>query len=61
MLSHERAVERIGRYLLGTKNKGIVFRSDEVVDAGFVGGWSKEEPDNPENILSRTGFVVFYV
>ena len=28
MLTHERAVKRIGRYLLGTKNKGGIFKPD---------------------------------
>ena len=43
-LSHERAVKRIGRYLLGSKDKGIIFRPDVMkdvecyVDADFVGG-----------------------
>ena len=30
------------------------------VDADFAGAWDKENPDDPNNILSRTGFVVFY-
>ena len=44
MLSHERAVKRIGRYLLGTKNRGIVYNPDLkkglecYVDADFAGG-----------------------
>ena len=47
MLSHERAIKRIGRYLLGNKNRGIVFKPDSqkglecYVDADFAGGWSK--------------------
>lgn len=28
-LSHERAIKRIGRYLLGTKDHGIAFKPDE--------------------------------
>ena len=28
MLSHERAVKRIGRYLLGTKDRGLVHKPD---------------------------------
>jgi len=65
-LSHERAVKRIGRYLIGNKNKGIVFKPDTskgvecYVDADFAGGWSKADADNSDNVLSRTGFVVFY-
>ena len=66
MLSHERAVMRIGRYLLSTKNRGIIFKPDKYrglkcyIDADFVGGWSKSDPDDADNVLSRTGFVIFY-
>ena len=66
MLSHERAVRRIGRYLLGNKDKGIIFKPNMekglecYVDADFAGGWSKEDVDQPDTVLSRTGFVVFY-
>ena len=61
-----RAVKRIGRYLLGTKDRGIAFRPNDAhglecyVDANFAGGWDREKPDDPDNVLSRTGFVVFY-
>ena len=65
-LSHERAVKRIGRYLLGTKDRGLAFKLNDNhglechVDADFAGGWDKENPDDPDNVLSRTGYVVFY-
>ena len=65
-LSHERAVKRIGRYLLGTKEKGIVFKPncekglECFVDADYAGGWSKADAENPDNVLSRTGYVIFY-
>ena len=66
MLSHERAIKRIGRYLMGTKDRGILFAPDQskglecFVDAEFAGGWSKEDASDPDNVLSRTGFVIFY-
>ena len=66
MLSHERAIKHIGRYLLGSKDRGIVFKPDSqkglecYVDADFAGGWSKEDAQDPDNVLSRTGFVIFY-
>ena len=66
MLSHERAVERIRRYLLGTKDCGIVYRPDMSkglecnVDADFAGGWAKADASNPDNVLSRTGFIIMY-
>ncbi len=65
-LSHERAVKRIGRYLHGTKERGIIFTPDPkrglecFVDADFAGGWNILEPGNPDNVLSRTGFVIYY-
>ena len=65
-LSHERAIKRIGRYLLGTKDRGIAFKPDDThglecyVDADFAGCWDKENPDDPDNVLSRTGYIVFY-
>ena len=58
-LSHEREVKRIVRYLLGAKDKGIIFGPDPnrglecFVDADFSGGWNKEEPEAPEKVLSR--------
>ena len=66
MLSHEKAVMRIGRYLLHTKTRGMIFEPDiskglEVyVDADFAGGWDKADADNAENVLSRTGYAICY-
>ena len=65
-LSHERAVKRIARYLHGTKERGIIFTPDPkrglecFVDADFAGGWNVLEPGNPNNVMSRTGFVIYY-
>ena len=65
-LSHERALKKIVRYLLDTKNEGIVFRSDLskglecYIDADFAGGWKDGDHDSPESVLSRTGFVIMY-
>lgn len=44
-MSHEGAVKRIGRYLRGTSNNGIVFTPAKsrgiecYVDADFAGSW----------------------
>ena len=63
-LSHERAVHRIGKYLLGTAEFGLIFSPEiskglEVfVDADFAGGWNKADAENADNVLSRTGFVI---
>ena len=65
-LSHERAVHRIGRYLLGTNERGIVFVPDKSagivchVDADFAGNWNSAEGNNPASVLSRTGFMIMY-
>jgi len=66
MLSHEKAMKRIGRYFLGTQGKCIIFRPDIksgldcYVDSDFADGWAKADADNPDNVLSRTVFVIFY-
>ena len=65
-LSHERAIMRIGKYLQGTKDKGIIFKPDKsrglecFVDADFAGGWIKDEADDADNVMSRTGYVIMY-
>ena len=65
-LSHECAVRRIGKYLLSTKDRGIIYRFDKskgiecYVDAGFAGGWNNADADNPDYVLSRTGYVIQY-
>lgn len=67
--SHEEALVRIGRYLKGTQDKGILFKPqtditngieiDTYVDADFAGGWGYEDPNDPVSVKSRTGFVIF--
>lgn len=65
-LSHERAVKRIVRYLLDSRDKGLVFRPDLsrglecFVDADFAGGWKDGDHSFPEAVLSRTGFVIMF-
>ena len=66
MLCHEKAVKRIARYLLSSHDKGIHYKPDSTrglevfVDADFAGGWSSGDHDNPECVLSRTGYVIMY-
>ena len=63
---HENAVKRIGRYLLGTKDKGIIFKPDLsskselncYVDADFAGNYTKDTGQDPNNVRSRTGCVI---
>ena len=65
-LSHERAVKRIVRYLLDSRDKGIIFRPDIskglecFVDADFAGGWKDGDHDSLESVLSRTGYVIMF-
>jgi hypothetical protein len=66
MRSHEQAVMRIGRYLLSTKEKGMIYHPDSdrgievFVDADFAGGWDPEDALNADNVYSRTGYVICY-
>ena len=64
--SHELALVRIGRYLKGTADKGIIFRpstdgtfkTDIYVDASFADGWGTELGTNPDSVKSRTGYII---
>eukprot|EP00957_Ditylum_brightwellii_P060920 4624134-Ditylum_brightwellii.AAC.1 len=64
MLSHERAIRRITKYLTGTANRGVVYNPERGIEchvnADFAGSWSKTDTDNPENLMSRPGCIVFY-
>ena len=61
---HEKAVKHIGRYLLGTRDKGMIIRPsadltlDAYADADFCGLWKVESADDPKSARSRTGFVI---
>ena len=61
--SHEEALKRIGRYLLGTRDKGIymlpnkTLQIDCYVDADFAGLWGYEEKDDPTCVRSRSGYL----
>jgi hypothetical protein len=65
MLSHEKAIMRLGRYLLDTRKRGIIYKPDRskglecYVDADFSRGWT-QDASNAENVLSRTGYVIMY-
>jgi hypothetical protein len=65
--SHANAVKYLCRYLMGTKDKGLVLRSDpsksfEVhVDCDFAGNWVREDAMNdPSTAKSRTGYIISY-
>jgi hypothetical protein len=65
-LVHEQAITWIGKYLLGTKEKGIHYKVDWskglecYVDADFAGGWDITDPHNASNLMSRINFVIKY-
>ena len=63
-MSHEKAIKRIVKYLIGTKNEGIILNPilskgvECFVDANFAGDYQSEFADKPETLLSRTGYVI---
>ena len=66
-LSHERAVTRIGRYLLDTKDKGLIFKPDFskglecFVDADFAGGWKDSDHSLPETVdIMNAGCPIYW-
>jgi len=63
--THAMALKRIGCYLKGTLNKGIIIHScdgiptlDCYVDANFAGLYSKEDPNDPISVRSHMGYMV---
>jgi len=62
--SHEIALLRIGQYLRGTINEGLIMSTnnelgiDCFVDADFAGMWGAEHPQDPTSVKSRTGYVL---
>ena len=65
--SHSSAVKRIGRYLLGTKDDGIILKPDSsksfdcYLDSDFCGLWDAETAlYDPATAKSRTGFLIQY-
>jgi hypothetical protein len=66
--SHEEALERIGRYLKATGDKGLLLHIkshngrldiDCYVDADFAGLLGYEDKQDPSCVKSRTGYVIF--
>jgi hypothetical protein len=64
--SHATAVKRIGKYLLATKDKGMILNPknhlfDCWVDADFVRNWDRVYADvDPGRAKSRAGFIITY-
>jgi hypothetical protein len=63
-LSHENALKRIGRYLKGTLDKGLILTPSEKLkidcypDADFAGLWNRDNVQDPHCVRSRTGYVI---
>ena len=64
--SHFEAVNRIARYLLGTKDKSLIMspseemRLDCFVDADYAGLWRHESDQDPVCVKSRSGYVITF-
>ena len=63
--SHEEALIRIGLYLKGTRDKGLILTPNDNLlkieaypDADFGGLFGHEQPSDPACVKSRTGFVI---
>ena len=65
-VSHAQAVKRICRYLLGTKDKGLILDPKEDsfdcwVDASHASEWSSSTAmDDPNTATSRMGYTICY-
>jgi hypothetical protein len=63
---HAEAVKRIGRYLLATKDKGLIMKPDQSgmecwVDAAHASEWSNKTASNdPSTARSRMGYIIKY-
>ena len=66
MRSHELAVMKIRRYLIGSQDKGLVYTVDAMhgletyMDANFASGWDPANADDASMLYSRTGFMIKY-
>jgi hypothetical protein len=63
---HGEAVKRIGRYLKGTRDKGVILRPDDssfdvYVDSDFAGNWDKDlAPNDDSTARSRHGYIITF-
>jgi hypothetical protein len=61
---HVTALKRIGRYLKGTRDKGLIMRPSRHIhvdcypDADFAGLYNQEDAQDPHCVRSRTGYVI---
>ena len=66
-VEHGNAVKRIGRYLKGTMDKGLIMKPDSNlsldlhVDADFAGNWDQDiAASDPATAQSRHGYILRY-
>eukprot|EP00956_Cyclotella_meneghiniana_P018181 scaffold30080_cov40-Cyclotella_meneghiniana.AAC.1 len=61
---HVAALKRIGRYLKGTKSRGLILNPSKHLhvdcypDADFAGLYGHEDKQDPHCVRSRTGYVI---
>ena len=65
--SHANAIKYLCRYLMSTKDKGLILRPDPTksfevhVDCDFAGNWEKEDAmSDPSTAKSRTGYIISF-
>ncbi len=62
--SHKIAPKRIGHYLIGTKDKGMIIKPTNMInidayhDADFAGLYSHEDNNDPVCVHSCPGYVI---
>ena len=62
--SHEIAIKRIGRYLLGTKDKGMIIKPTSNIGINaypytdFAGLYGYEDNNDPVCDHSHTGYII---
>jgi len=63
---HDTAVKRINKYLLGTEDKGLVYRPDVLkglevfIDTDFTEGFDKANAEDPASVYSRIEYIIKY-
>jgi len=65
-VEHGAALKWLGRYLKGTRDKGLILKPKDgrdlevYVDADFVGNWHESEGDRRDTARSRHGYIIMY-
>jgi hypothetical protein len=65
-VQHAEAIKWLGRYLKGTRDKGLILHPDGVsglevyVDADFVGNWDPADTQSRDSARSRHGYIIKY-